>query len=65
MIVDYLEYLGKRIKLVVSFQGLDKIIYYDGIVIEYNAENRLLKIKDRFDKIVLLDTETIKQVVIV
>jgi hypothetical protein len=62
MIIDYAKLIGKRVKLVVIYTGCP-LIYYDGTAVEWNSETKVLTIRDRFNKTVHIDSESIKQVV--
>lgn len=64
MKLDYSQFIGKRVKIVCIFGDIKKPIYYDGEILEYDADGCVVKIRDRFSKIVFLDADSIKQVVL-
>lgn len=63
MILDYSKLVGKKVKLLCAFPGIAQSIYYDGEIISSNEADKIVTIRDRFNKIVHLDSDTIKQVV--
>ena len=65
MNINYEELLNKRVKIVCIFGNVKDPIFYDAIVEDYNSSESVLKLKDKFGKVVFLDTSTIKQIVVV
>jgi hypothetical protein len=65
MIVDYGKLKGQKVKIVCVFGDIKNPIYYDGTILDYDAQGMVLTIKDRYSKTVLLDTNSVRQVVIV
>lgn len=64
MKLNYSELIGKKIKIVCIFGDVKRPIYYDGEILEYDEEGCMVKIRDRYGKIVFLDTDSVKQVVL-
>ena len=62
MILDYSKLADKKVKIVCIFGDIKNPIYYDGTIIDYDRDGKVLTIKDRFGKTVFLDTDSIKQV---
>ncbi len=65
MNLNYNELLNKRVKIVCIFGNVKDPIFYDAIVEEYDSSEGVLRLKDKFGKIVFLDVTTIKQIVVV
>lgn len=65
MNVDYEGLIKKRVKIVAIFGNVKEPIFYDAIIEEYDSSEGVLRLKDKFGKVVFLDTGTIKQIVVV
>ena len=65
MNLDYEKLIGKKIKIVCSFGNEKNAIFYEGYIIEYDSVSKVITLKDRFSKTVFLDSDSVKQVVVV
>jgi hypothetical protein len=65
MNMNFSKLIGAHVKIVCIFGEIKSPIYYEGDILEYDEGGKVVTIKDRFGKTVFLDTESIRQVVVI
>jgi hypothetical protein len=66
MIMDYSKLIGKRVKLLAVFSNENKEpIFYECVVRSYDASGGVLEIVDKYGRQVFIDSNSIRQVMII
>lgn len=65
MKINYKELISKRIKILCVFNEKMEPIFYDCELLEYNDETKVLKIKDKFNQIIYIPDDAVREVVVV